>query len=67
MAVHVHKELCKGCGLCITLCPKKVFEVSDEVNKKGFNVITPARQEDCIKCRLCEKSCPDLAIVVDEE
>jgi NAD-dependent dihydropyrimidine dehydrogenase PreA subunit len=51
----------------MTLCPKKVFEVSDEVNRKGFNVITPARQEDCIRCRLCEKSCPDLAIVVDEE
>lgn len=65
MAVHVHKELCKGCGLCIDLCPKDVFEVSPEVNQKGFNVIAPAREDDCIKCRLCEKSCPDLAITID--
>ena len=47
---------CKGCGLCITFCPKKVFDPG----KLGKPAI--ARQEDCIGCGQCEYRCPDYAI-----
>lgn len=65
MAVYIDKDLCKSCGLCIYYCPKDVFEITDEVNSKGFNVAGVARPEDCIRCKICEISCPDLAIYVE--
>ncbi len=63
--VYIDPELCKSCALCVGLCPKKVFEISHLVNRKGYNYAVAARPEDCIRCRKCEKMCPDLAIYVE--
>ncbi len=60
--VLVNNSWCKGCALCIHICPKKVLEL-DEVRVKSA-VIKP---DDCIGCRQCENICPDLAITVKEE
>lgn len=65
MAIHVDANLCKGCGLCVLACPKKIFDITKEVNKKGFNVARGVRESDCVKCRICEKTCPDLAIFIE--
>ena len=65
MAVYIDGEICKACELCIHICPKGVFKMSDKVNSKGFNVMGVANPDNCIKCKLCEKTCPDLAIHVE--
>ena len=65
MAVYIDKELCKSCGMCVSLCPKKVFEITNLVNKKGYNYAAALRQEECVKCKKCEKMCPDFAIYVE--
>lgn len=65
MAVYVDKDLCKSCGLCIYNCPKDVFEIADEVNDKGYSTAKAVRQDNCIKCKLCEIICPDIAIYVE--
>ena len=54
--VFINREWCKGCGICVTFCPKDVLEL-DEMDKAIW-----ARPEDCIACGLCELRCPDLAI-----
>jgi len=63
-----NEELCKGCGLCIALCPKKILELdASKVNQKGYN---PARCVDlgaCISCAICAKICPDSVITVRKE
>ncbi len=65
MSIYIDGNICKGCQLCIYYCPKDVFEVGEEVNDKGFVIPKIAHQDQCIKCKLCEISCPDLAIFVE--
>jgi len=56
--VQLDLELCKACGICIELCPEKVFDR----DKLGDPVL--ARPEDCSQCLLCELHCPDFAVEV---
>ena len=65
MSVYIDGKICKGCQLCIYVCPKDVFESGNKVNDKGFVIPEVAHQDKCIKCKLCELSCPDLAIFVE--
>ena len=62
----IDRDRCKGCGLCITVCPKKVLEMSTEVNTKGYFPAYQARPEDCIHCTACCIMCPDVAITITE-
>jgi len=63
---HIDDERCKGCGLCVTVCTKKVLEVLDQVNTKGYFPAYQARPEDCIYCAMCCTMCPDMAITITE-
>lgn len=67
MGIFIDKELCKGCRLCISNCPKGVFEMTNHVNKKGYNYIQAAHEENCIGCKQCENTCPDFVIHVERE
>jgi 2-oxoglutarate ferredoxin oxidoreductase subunit delta len=49
-------KYCKGCGICVEFCPKKVLEL-DELGK-----IVIANEKDCIVCKQCELRCPDFAV-----
>ncbi len=60
----IETERCKGCGLCVQICPKKVLEISDKVSAKGYFPAFQARPEDCIHCTLCCIMCPDVAITI---
>jgi len=59
-------DTCKGCGLCITVCPKKVLEIADKVSSKGYYPAYQAHPEDCIFCAICCTMCPDVAITITE-
>ncbi len=65
--IEIDEDLCKGCGLCIMFCPQKVFERSEELNKKGVFPPTVVRADQCVECRLCELICPDFAIAVIDD
>ncbi len=62
----IDNDKCKGCGLCVTVCPKNVLEISDKVNTKGYFPVFRARPEDCIYCAMCCTMCPDVAITISE-
>ncbi len=63
----VDKNRCKGCGLCVSVCPKNALELSNEVNAKGYFPVFQARPEDCVLCATCCVMCPDVALSIIEE
>jgi 2-oxoglutarate ferredoxin oxidoreductase subunit delta len=65
--LKIDKEKCKGCLLCIHVCPQKVLEASKEVNKKGLKYVVLKDSQKCTKCALCALMCPDCAIELLEE
>ena len=69
MADHycIEENLCKGCGLCVSVCPKHVLEISKKVNAKGYFPAFQARPQDCVRCALCCTMCPDVAITITAE
>jgi 2-oxoglutarate ferredoxin oxidoreductase subunit delta len=64
--IHLNRKWCKGCYICLEVCPKKVFEKSSEVSEKGFQPVLVAHPELCTGCLQCEMLCPDLAINVEK-
>lgn len=65
--ITVNENLCKGCKICTEFCPRKVYEQSEKLNKKGVQLPVPKNEERCRKCEICVLMCPDQAIRVDEE
>lgn len=65
-------DKCTGCGICVSNCPKKVLHLvgadhfihircSNAEKGKDAKAVCKAA---CIKCRLCEKCCPQGAVKV---
>ncbi len=63
---RIDENRCKGCGLCVAVCPKNVLEISGQVSPKGYFPAYQARPEDCITCAVCCVMCPDVAITIAE-
>ncbi len=62
--IHLLKNECKGCGYCISFCPKKVLEESDEINARGVHPPRIVDESKCLVCGFCTAVCPDFAIFV---
>ena len=57
--VLINQEWCKGCGICIEYCPKKILVA------KGLDQKARVTDESlCINCKMCEVHCPDFAIEI---
>jgi len=62
--IVVDTEKCKGCEVCIPVCPTNVIEMVDEVNGKGYHYSYMANPEACTGCSSCAIVCPDGVISV---
>jgi len=66
--IVVRESHCKGvdgCGLCIHVCPKDVYDVAERLTDKGVHPPEPERIDDCSGCKLCMIYCPDMVITVE--
>lgn len=63
-SIYIDEELCKGCRICIELCAKDVFTISEQINQRGYLVPVPTHLAQCTSCLLCELICPELAVIL---
>ena len=60
------ENVCKGCGLCVTACPKKIVELDcAKLNAKGHHPAHCIDESQCIGCAFCATMCPDCVIEVE--
>ena len=59
-------DFCKGCGLCVDACPKKILRLAaDKINKKGHHPAELIDESACVGCASCAIMCPDCIIKVE--
>ncbi len=65
--IVVDTERCKGCDVCVVVCPVSVLGLADEVNSKGYHYCKMKNPDDCTGCASCAMVCPDSVITVYRE
>lgn len=65
--IAIDGELCKGCAICVFMCPRRVLKMSDSPTDKGVHIPEVKDQDQCNGCLLCELHCPDFAIFVSKK
>ena len=58
-AVEIDSEKCKGCLLCVRVCPANALIVED----KKARMVSPAMNY-CLSCCCCVAICPEYAITL---
>lgn len=61
------RERCKGCELCVTVCPRKILTLSPDLNSLGFHPAMITDASRCTGCCFCALMCPDVVITVLRE
>jgi ferredoxin len=57
VTLQFDEEKCTGCGMCLDVCPRRVFEME--------NGRARVRVRDlCMECGACSKNCPFSALSV---
>ncbi len=58
--ITIVPRFCKGCDICVRLCPKSVLGM-ERFKVKVVDI------DKCIICGQCELRCPDFAIFVEKK
>lgn len=64
--VTFNEEVCKGCELCVSVCPKGIIKISERINSKGYRPAEVLEMDKCIGCAFCATICPDVVITVEK-
>lgn len=65
--VTFRQDRCKGCYLCVSVCPKKIILSNREIlNAKGYHPTYVQEMDKCIGCAFCATVCPDCVITVEK-
>ena len=61
--IKLNTKRCKGCYLCVSVCPVKALFPSGELGEQGYETVK-VDEEKCITCGSCYRMCPDYAIEI---
>lgn len=61
--IEISVEKCKGCSVCVVVCPQSVIALSKNVNGKGYHYLE-VTNDNCTGCANCAIVCPDGVITV---
>lgn len=61
--VIIVTERCKGCGLCVAVCPTTVLALGP-LNARGYPAVVLTDNERCTSCTACALICPDAVLEV---
>lgn len=65
--VIIKEDACKGCGLCVNVCPKKILKLAEKkLNIKGYHPVEVIQAELCTGCASCARMCPDVVLEVEK-
>jgi len=63
--VAIDREQCKGCQLCVSVCPQRVLHLSAQLNSHGYpTIMLDEGAQHCTGCALCALICPDVVFTV---
>jgi 2-oxoglutarate ferredoxin oxidoreductase subunit delta len=65
--IEISRQICKGCEICISFCPKGVISRSDQLNDNGYTPAVFNKEGECTGCAVCALVCPEVAIEVYRE
>ena len=64
--VEIAEDLCKGCGLCVLVCPESVLAMTETINSKGWPIVALVA-DGCTGCTFCGVACPDGVFTIFRE
>lgn len=63
--LEIALDRCKGCGLCVDVCPKHVLALDGSiVDALGYHPVRLIDAAACTSCALCARICPDAVFTV---
>ena len=65
--LHVNPAYCKGCLICVEVCPASALRPCPKINAKGYTLPEEDDMRRCTGCRLCETVCPDFAVAIETD
>ena len=62
--IVIDSEKCKGCGYCVSVCPKDIIAMGNYINKNGYTpaLVMEDKTSECTGCLACTVMCPEPAI-----
>lgn len=55
---EIDPNLCKGCTLCVGVCPQGCLSMDSQINILGYHFAV-SNSEKCTGCGICYYTCPE--------
>jgi 2-oxoglutarate ferredoxin oxidoreductase subunit delta len=64
VTVTIDEEICKGCALCVDVCPRQAMGLAEHINTRGFHPAALLHPDTCTACAQCALMCPDACMKI---